>query len=220
MRRNIAAVLLASGVLLVAGAACAEEFHPNPSLGLKAGVNASSVQVTGASTSNRPGFVGGGYVGFPLYWLTFQVEVLYSQKGFQRGSFTGDNITLTDWQVRLGYIDIPALFRVDVPMDGIVHPYFFAGPSVGIKVSAESRAQETDGQWEDISPAVANTNWALQFGVGLEIKDFLIDARFINGLTDLNKSGQNDPYVENREIKDRTISIMVGYAFKRGIFTD
>ncbi len=185
------------------------DFEPMASIGIKLGANSSTAEVSPAqSTSRRWGFAGGAYAGVPVDFLTLQFEAMYDQKGFTKGSSQG----VTDWEIKYSYLDFPVLLRLDVPFDGIVHPFFYAGGSLGILLDAEERSSETTGEWVDANDRVENLNWCLLFGLGLEIGNFVLDARFHHGLTNLNKA---TGILSDVTVKDRTFSILVGYIIAR-----
>ncbi len=175
---------------------------PMPSIGVKAGLNSSKLEVQGGGTSSRTGFVGGGYAKLPLESLTIQFEALYSQKGFRKGTFEG----ITDWEVKYDFLDFPVMLNLDIPMEGSVHPFFFAGFAFGIRLNATEKHSDTHGEWVDIDDKMKGSNWGIVFGGGVQFHNFNLDVRYNHGLTNLNKE-------EFRaDVKDRTFSFMVGYA--------
>ena len=185
------------------------DFVPMPSIGVKVGANSSTAEVSPTeSTSRRWGFAGGAYAGVPLGFLTLQFEAMYDQKGFTKSSYQG----VTGWEIKYSYLDFPVLLRLDVPLDGIVHPFFYAGGSMGILLDAEERSSETSGEWIDANSRVENLNWCLLFGLGLEIGNFVLDARFYHGLTNLNKA---TGILSDVTVEDRTFSFLVGYIIAR-----
>jgi hypothetical protein len=207
MRGRIATAVLLIVFLAGTGASLAQVPEVLPAIGAKAGVNLSRFQVQGTSTSNRTGFVGGAYGRAPLSpYLSLVIEGLYAQKGFTRNSFTNTAGTITNWEVKLGYLEFPVLFRFDIPSQGI-HPYLSAGIAPGILLSADQKSSATAGEWTDLKSQLKSSNWTLVFGVGFDYKRWLLDFRFNHGLTEL-AGEQNLPV-----IKDRTFSIALGYSF-------
>ena len=137
-----------------------------PAIGLKAGANFSWFQVEGASTSRRTGFTGGAYARFPMSALWgFELDLLYSQKGFNKANYQGTN----NWDVKTSYLEFPLTARVDIP-SGSVSPYIFGGFSLGLLLTAEEQYDGSNG-WEDISQGFESTNWTFVFGLGLINRD-------------------------------------------------
>jgi hypothetical protein len=168
--------------------------------GLKGGMTIA--KLTGDNTENpdsRTGFMIGGYAAIPIgEGMAFQPEVYYAQKG---AKFDADDSEVT---VKFDYIDIPLLFKYTVAGQG-AQPYFLIGPSVGINTKAE---QEADGQTEDLSDNTKSSDFGLVFGIGVELQQFLIEARYSLGLSDINDF-PDDP----DSIKNSVIAFQVGYAF-------
>lgn len=97
---------------LVAGLTGAAQAQRNISLGLKAGGTYSSF--TGAQAANYSGifgFHGGVFANIGITSLfAFQPELIYSQKGATVS-------TVTDFDTRLDYLDVPLAFHVNA--DGL-----------------------------------------------------------------------------------------------------
>jgi len=202
MAARIALLVLVVTALI--GASTVEAQTPplvEPSVGVRAGVNFSKLQIKGASSSARTGFVGGFYGKFPLTdWMTFMLEALYSQKGFTKSNYQG----ITDWDLKTSYLDFPVSLRVDIPMK-TVHPYIFGGFSPGVLLSASGKNSATGGEWIDTKDELKMSNFALVFGAGLRMNRWVLDFRFNNGTQNLNDSDAD------RDIRDRTFSLTLGY---------
>ncbi len=84
-----------------------------------------------------------------------------------------------------GYLHIPVLVRARLMREGTFVPVVFAGPAVGILLSAK-----WDG--DDVKDSFKSTDFGADLGVGAEIAlgemKFLIDLRYYLGLTDVYKS--------------------------------
>jgi len=198
------AVLTAVLSILLIGSAAAQGLLVEPSIGIKAGVNSSTLQVSGTGTSPRTGFTGGAYFKLPLGQMTLQIEALYSQKGFTKSSYEG----ITGWEFKTDYFEVPVTLNVDIPM-GSTNPYFYGGFSPGVKLSADEKSSATNGEWIDTGDTLKGSNVTFVFGVGLRYKRVFIDARFNHGMTELSKDA------DVQSIKDRTFSFTAGYAIWR-----
>lgn len=202
MRGRIVSVALL--IVLLAGTApavaSAQDVPMIPAIGLKAGVNLSRLEVTGTSTSNRTGFTGGAYGIFPMSDLWgFELDILYSQKGFSKNSYED----LTNWDVRVEYLEFPLTVRFDIPT-GKVSPYVFGGFSANVKLGADEQYDGSDG-WQDVSDMFNSVNWTFIFGLGLTWNHFHLDGRFNQGLSEMTTSDYRSG------VEDRTFSITLGY---------
>ena len=61
--------------------------------------------------------------------ISIQPEILFMLNGTK-------SETLENTGINLSYIDIPLLAKFSLPTDADFVPYFFAGPSIGILMSA------------------------------------------------------------------------------------
>jgi hypothetical protein len=90
------------------------EFHDKITTGLKIGANYSNVYDRSGDQFNTralPGFAAGGFVSVPIVpYISFQPEILFSQKGFHA---TGNILNSTyDITRTTSYIDVPLLFAL------------------------------------------------------------------------------------------------------------
>ncbi len=183
--------------LAFAVAANAEE----TAFGIKAGVSFASI--VGDDTDDLKsltGFMGGGFVAFPLSpTISIQPEVFYAQKGakYDDGG--------TDGSIKLDYIDIPVLFKYTMAGES-ARPYFLFGPAVGFRVS--SKLSEGD-ESVDIDEFISSTNFGLVFGLGVNFQKFLLEVRYDVGLSNI-WDFENIDSITN---KNSVFGIMVGYNF-------
>lgn len=189
-------------------------------LGIRAGLNIAGLSwdpalPSGVDNSSRIGFKFGAMaeMGFiPMFAL--QIEPMYVQKGGKL-SLPGQEITN-----KLTYLDIPILLKLKLPVPGPVTPYAFAGPSIGILLSASS---ETGGQDTDIKDQLSSTDFGLDFGAGVAfdvapLVSLMLDARYSLGLSDIfGDTGKQDWAQETgivgQKIKTTGIQIIAGVMF-------
>jgi len=174
---------------------------------------------TGDEKSYRKGLSVGAFLAVPLSdQLSLQPELLYAQKG----------MILTDTEVgieeeveltlRLNYIEVPLLLRINVPTEGNIAPHFLVGPAIGFKASCELGVEE-DGESFDVDcdEAEGDTK-SIDFGgvigagVGIVVGpgEIVLGARYTLGLMSIDDSG------EDLDIKNRTFSFLAGYSFPVG----
>jgi hypothetical protein len=176
--------------------------------GIKGGISfgdipqlAEELDDLGEETAMRMGFIVGGFV-FMSFDDMFglQVEGLYTQKGLT------SELGPIEFQYNLDYIEIPVLFRIQMARDRGV--YALVGPSFGFNVKAEA-ASEVDEEelTEDISEQVAGLEISFVAAVGYQINRFLVEGRYMEGLTNLRED------IEEVTYKSRTFAILAGFRF-------
>jgi hypothetical protein len=103
-----------------------ESIRDKPALGLKAGVNLSTIYDTRSedlSNSAKIGFAGGVYLSIPIgTYIGLQPELLYSQKGYiGRGNIVATDVKYTR---RADFLDVPLMLQIK-PSE---HLFIVAGP--------------------------------------------------------------------------------------------
>lgn len=180
--------------------------------GIKGGVTLGDVPNSlddfdepGATTSLRVGFAAGGFVAIRFDGgFSIQPEVLFTQKGVKfeasEGGFSGDVTFKAD------YLDVPILARYTFGKG--LRGYVFAGPSLDFKLSAKVKIGVLgESDEEDVSDDIEDFEFALAFGGGIELGPVLLEARWSEGLTNLNTED------EEPALKSRTILFLFGFRF-------
>lgn len=141
-------------------------------IGLKGGLNFASVSFSpelqlgqGVTKGGRTGIMFGAAaeLGFAKMFYV-ALEPTYCGKGC---SFTAGAVSQT---LAYNYLNLPVLFKVKF-LKGMVRPYGFLGPNLGILLSATSSttgAAQGNGD-VDIKARTSGTDFALDFGGGAEI---------------------------------------------------
>ena len=176
------------------------------SWGVKGGVNFATLNVDEEPTPEfqyRIGVIAGGFFTWPMgSHLDVQPEALFSQQGATLDAFGTGSTIKTD------YLVAPILVRYKVHSSGrgLV---FFAGPSLGFKLSANATADFGDGSVsDDISDEIESFDFGLAFGAGWEIGRLSIDGRYTWGLSRIN-TDEADP----QKTMHRVIAILAGVRF-------
>ena len=193
--------------------------------GIKAGVNFASFGgedtdefFQGADEKFRTGVILGGFVEIdPPGPFALQPELLYVQKGSKaEATVGGETVTGID---KINYIEVPLLAKWQISVTGPLTPTLFAGPAVGVPVSATSEIEGSGGSSStDIDELIKPTDLGIHIGAGLDVAtgtgELTLDVRYQFGITTIlrgdNKSLQ-DRGVE--KIKNRGIGITAGFAF-------
>jgi opacity protein-like surface antigen len=198
-------ILLASPLFAVANAQAVAA--SNARVGIVAGVNWATIRGPDSEDpSNRMGFMGGVMLVSPLGTaVSIQPELLYTMKGAKVESLE-DNFTGT---VKMNYIEVPVLLRLDLATSGGVRPFVYGGPAIAYKVgcSVELREGTTTINADcDTGPDPADfksTDFSAVAGAGLAFnmagRMASIGARYDYGLT---------KFSESSDVKHRVISIV------------
>jgi len=180
-----------------------------PTFGLKAGMNFSNLNVDDFESSNRTGFAGGVFVDFASPLLHIQGEILYTQKGFEQGSL----ISAEKFDYRSDFIEIPVMLKFGLPIPAVT-PTIYIGPALSFAV--KNQVKETDdGDWVDVSDSAESSVWSMVMGVDVTLMDMLmVELRYDLGLTAIQKASLAENLTDlDEDIKDRTLSLMVGWRF-------
>ena len=205
------------GVILVLGvmvlSAQTADVLGRPTVGVKAGVNITgSHGDDGRTTYMRGGFCMGGFLEYALSpLLSLQGAVLYTTKGWHGSE--------TQWSkkdpvergetVKLAYIEIPALLRVNLLQEGKVRPYLLAGLALAFKSSAKMSVDQPGSSADGTLENVKGTDFGLTVGSGaglpMGIVTVYFEARYNYGLVSIDDSGG--------DVKNDAISLAVGLGF-------
>lgn len=209
------------GVMVLAAAVLIVAFIPRPvaaaidfNLGVKGGLSMATYNWTGehASTNlTRPVF--GVFFAFNLNkTFAIQPEIYYLTLG---GVETIDSEEMAFKYIdRYKYLHVPVLAKVRLMPDKKLTPILFAGPAMGVLLSARYK-YIVDGVEEfdkDIKQFRKKTRLSVVFGAGLEYKMdkhmLILDIRYDLGLGNIDTD--NDP---TDELKTRALMFMVGVGF-------
>ena len=112
-------------------------------------------------------------------------------------------------KLKLDYLEIPVLVKYMIPTEGKISPCFFAGPAVGMLMSAKYGD-------EDVKDFTKSIDFGVAFGAGVDVAmgekgKLTFDARYTLGLANIvDEEGVDD------KVKNANISFMVGYSFPIG----
>jgi hypothetical protein len=177
--------------------------------GLRGGINLGTIggddkTQNGIDPTSKVGLAGGitYHIGL-IAGLSIQPEVLYVQKGaIYEGSAGYGGYSYSEKHTVTGdCIDIPVLARFNLPML-VISPYIEGGVAYSILLSAKEKAEittnipgQTSGTTEtDIKDQLSKSDLSLIVGVGVEVLMLEINARYIMGMTKLDKDGLYKAY--------------------------
>ena len=157
------------------------------------------------SGDRRNGFVAGLSFNLPLQDIfSVEVDALFAQKGTE---FTFSEFGQTDiGKIKLNYLDIPVLGRINLPSSGTTRVHLLVGPSFNFKIDEkfEENGEESDNDEDQIE----TLETALVFGVGVSVNRFRVDLRYGLGLSNILTDNATDGELTG---KNRVFSILVGF---------
>jgi hypothetical protein len=199
--------------------ATAIAFAQTINLGIKAGLNLSGLSnsnIAGPDNSLLPGFNAGVIADIGFQNFSIQPGVFYSTKGekiiLQLVYANQQNAGTSNSNFELNYVEVPVNFFYKIPLAHQLMMHLGGGPYFGYGVSESMTANITPNNGSlpssDNNSKFTNKNpdYGLNFIAGLEIKSkFIIDAGYGLGLANIGYYG---------EIKNRVLSISIGYLFR------
>ncbi len=161
------------------------------------------------STGRLVGFIGGVLADIPMAPdLAFETGGLLSVKGVtERLTFEGVGAKA---DVRMTYLDVPALIRYEVAPSASHTLSVLAGVTTGLRLSARVRVT-ADGMSETltITSEVPTFDFGLTVGGRVDIGQGFGDVRYTHGLRNL----ASEPGPGGETVKHRVISFMAGWRF-------
>ena len=173
--------------------------------GVKAGVNVATTNEP--NSSSVVGFVGGGFLTLSLTdMIAVQPELLFTMKG-RKAVETVQNFGIIHSEVRLNYIELPVLAKLNILRGGNIAPHLFAGPFFSIFLES-----------------FKSTDFGLSVGGGVDFDlaqlKITVDARYSHSLKDamtittwVSDGSGNRVYENSRAVKNRVLSLVVGICF-------
>jgi hypothetical protein len=182
------------------------------SFGLKAGLNISDINGPDTDSDTRTGLTGGlaVYLNLPALPIGIESGLYYSQKGSSYSE--SDEFGDFDETLKLDYIEVPVLARLNFPTPGPIGPHLVAGPYIGFNINAQAEGTEDGVTYdEDISDFINSTDIGLMFGAGLDfnigVTSLNAQARYSIGLNNVYDFDTDDTY------RNSVFSIVVGINF-------
>jgi len=212
-------VLFMAGALALSLGANAQEQQtvtdsgPTAKFGIKGGLNLTNLYVDNVSSEHmKAGFNAGVFAKLPVTkGFSIQPELLYSVKGAKD---TYSNFVQGDGEYRfnLGYIELPVLAVVNIAPNFNLH----AGGYAAYLTSASVKDVNSNGSIQGATDLNADNfrrwDFGLVGGLGFDIQNFTLGARYNYGLSDIGKSGSLSGDL-TKNSKNAGVSIYVGFGF-------
>jgi len=185
----------------------------SPKFGIKGGVNFANFYVNDVKDHNlKLGLNAGFFAKLPLArGLSIQPELLYSNKG---SKVTYDNFALGSGEYRfnLNYLELPLSMVINLTRNFSIH----GGAYTSYLVNANITNMGGDGTINDVDNLNADKfnrfDYGLLGGIGVDIQNFTIGARYNYGLRKIGKSGSFSGQLLNNA-KNSTATLFIGFGF-------
>jgi len=210
--RRVKRTAVVCAVCLMAAASAAAQ---NVTAGVKAGFVLNSIpnagqvidQISGVESvdvSAKVGLTGGGFVQFAFNdQFSLQPEMQFVMKGVNLDLANNAGTA----SAKVNYLEFPVFLRFNRRLNDTLRGFVMAGPAFSVKVGTGGTLDGISGTSDfDIDPAIGSRDFGLAFAGGLEWQKFLIEVRYVLGLTDI----ATDIYFHEDELTNRSFSIMVG----------
>jgi hypothetical protein len=218
---QLLSILCGIGFLVLgAGQAMAQSNNPGPRFGIKGGLNASQLYVDQPNVEDenmKIGFNFGVFTKVPITsFLALQTEALYTNVGSKityGGSDLENLFGIESGEVRfnLNYIQVPIALAVNLgPLN------LHAGPYVSYLLSANVRdwnSSELSGTTvQELQTSDFNRmDYGVVVGVGFDVQQFTIGARYNHGLREVGNSGLAGNLTDNSKNSVGQIYIGIGF---------
>jgi hypothetical protein len=167
-------------------------------IGIKLGYNSSIFtgnDIPSKGVNSQAGFALGGFVCYKISnRFSLQQEAFITTKGAKINT-VGD-VYLSNMFM---YFELPLLAKMTFRSEHRLKPYIFLGPAFGTTILAFNNVAVL----EDIR----GSDFGVVLGTGIEVWKFSFDIRFNKGLLNFDQSA------DNIDLKNRTFSILMGFAF-------
>ena len=208
--------ILPSAVLLFCIAPLLFSIAPLPVLAQEVGMHftVARTNLSESDDETDPAIRIGGGVSFDFPFTDnagFRTGIFYARKGM----LLGDELPVSGGTY-FDYIEVPALLRIGIPVEGGARPYFLLGPAIAINVGCSievgTGGRSISQDCDDVDVPIRRLDLGLMGGAGIALTSqggvsFRLDALYNPGLRAVADDGGE---------KHRVITGQVGIAFPIG----
>jgi hypothetical protein len=214
MKNSVKAILLATACIAFGAisqplSAQEQGRRLTPTFGIKGGVNLSNLYVNNATDENmKVGANAGIYAKLPVArGFSIQPEFAYSMKGAQE---TYNNVFGNGtYRFNLDYLEVPVAAVINVAPNFNIH----AGPYVAFLLSAKVKDVDAKGNINGVTQLNTSnfnsTDYGLFGGVGFDIGNTTLGARYTRGFQEIGKSGLSGNITQDS--KNSVLTFYIGF---------
>jgi hypothetical protein len=190
-----------------------DESALQPKFGIKGALNLTNLSSDDFSDNHlKAGFNVGVFTKIPItQGFSIQPELLYSLKG-SKTNYNNFAEGTGEYRFNLGYVELPLLAVVNLTKNFSIH----AGGYGAYLTNANIKDVNNNGSIQNITDLNADDfnrwDFGLAGGLGFDIENVSIGARYNYGLTDIGKSG-NLTGAALGNAKNNGLSIYIGFGF-------
>ena len=176
--------------------------------GVKGGLNLANLSGDElVDNSMKIGFAGGVFMCYSFTEIfAIQPELLFSMKGAKWGK--------NDEDLALNYFEIPLLFKVNLPTEGKMKPSLYAGPVLGILMSAKYNDKDEKELWKSTDIGIiAGAGLGYQIEKGMFSFEFRYEVSMSANDDFDNVKLSTLGLTKSPEIRNNVMSLFVGYGF-------
>lgn len=184
----------------------------SPKFGVKGGLNLSNLYVDDVKDENmKTSFNLGLYAKIPLAkGFSIQPELLYSGKG---AKLTYNNVLLGtgEYRFNLNYVEVPVLAVVNIAKNLNLQAGGYASYLASANITRLNSSAGTVDKIKDLKTADFNRfDYGLAGGLGLDVQNFTIGARYNYGLKEVGKGNASIAGQATKNSKNSVISLFIG----------
>jgi hypothetical protein len=196
-------LLLTIGIVVAITAASQAQILPSVQVGIKGGVNLSSLSNTGSTfnADNRAGYLAGLWARFGALGFNFQPELYLTSKNVDINNGNGAATS-----AKFTSIDVPLLLGGKIGAFGL-GGRFYAGPLLSFAINKDNNFGSAVGSATRFD--YKSSNFAITAGAGIDIRKFSVDLRYEAGLTKQTYINNNTNY----KTRVSLFNLSLGYAF-------
>jgi hypothetical protein len=211
-------LVMAMSLLVPAGAFAQEQQTTADSgltakFGIKGGVNLTSLYVANVSSEHmKVGFNAGIFAKLPVTrGFSIQPELLYSVKG-AKDDYNNLVEGSGEYRFNLGYVELPLLAVVNLGPNFNLQAGGYAAYLVSATVKDVNNDGTVNGATELNADNFQRWDFGLAAGLGFDVENFTLGARYNYGLTHIGRSGNLSADLMQNS-KNAGVSIYIGFGF-------
>lgn len=197
-------IVRAALIVLAAASTATAQWKPAElGLGLKAGAGISDVAYYKHPTDPRTSYALGALLNYKQNrWFSFQMECLYTIKGYRLNDVQVDTGGITvgtsDVDIILGYAEFPVLVKITPPVKGKFRPYLLGGGFMAISISDKQRLSYETVAVDFGLENAETVDMGAVIGAGIDIKagrgwvsfETRFDSSFLPAIKDQDQKSQ------------------------------
>jgi hypothetical protein len=190
-----------------------EESALSTKFGIKGGLNLTNLHSDDFANDHlKAGFNAGIFSKIPVTpGFSIQPELLYSLKG-SKSDYNNALQGSGQYRFNLGYIELPLLAVVNLTKNFNIHAGAYGAYLTNVNVKDVNNQGNVNGITEVNADNFNRWDFGLAGGIGFDIENFMMGARYNYGLTNIGKSGNTSGDVLG-SAKNYGLSIYIGFGF-------